>query len=413
VSVRPHHARSEAEAVRPQRLHIAVLVENLPAYADTRLRKQLRDLRSAGYRISVITQAGQENHPYRELENLTLLEYPPPAEPHGPIGHVREYLISFVWALRLLVRLRRRGPIHMLQVCQPPDIYFPLCKAMRWLGARVVVDQRDLMPELFAARFPNAPRGITPVLHWLERRTQRSVDHSIVVNDYLRDRMIAAGAEPDKVSIVRNGPVLSRVDRAVPERSWRRHAHLACWIGKMGRQDRVDLVVRVADHVIRDLGREDIGFVLLGDGECLEEMRELVRELALEPWMSLPGWQSEADVFGCLAAADIGIDTSLQSEVSPVKAMEYMASRLPVIAFDLLETRRTVGAAGICVSAGDVTAFGDQLIKLIDDTERLENLGRAGRVRVETTLAWERQVETYLDGLERLTISARPRTPDM
>lgn len=83
----------------------------------------------------------------------------------------------------------------------------------------------------------------------------------------------------------------------------------------MGRQDRVDLV-RMAECVVRDLGRDDIGFVLLGDGECLEEMRELVRDLKLEPWVSMPAWLSEADVFGCLAAADLGIDMSLQSEVS-------------------------------------------------------------------------------------------------
>ena len=47
------------------------------------------------------------------------------------------------------------------------------------------------------------------------------------------------------------------------------------WAGKMGRQDRVDLAVRVAEHVVRDLGREDCGFVVLGDGECLEEVRNL------------------------------------------------------------------------------------------------------------------------------------------
>ena len=399
--------RSTAEAGPRQQPHVAIVVENLPAYEDTRLRKQLRDLLAYGYRVTVISQAGEVNQPYRDDPGLTLLEYPPPVEPGGPVGHVREYLTSFLWTALVMARLRRRGPIDVLQVCQPPDVYFPLSKVARWLGARVLVDQRDLMPELFAARFPNAPRGVTPVLHWLERRTQRSADHSIGVNDYLRDRMIVAGGRPDRVSIVRNGPVLARVDRAHPDSSWRRHSHLAVWIGKMGRQDRVDLVVRMIERVVRDLGRDDIGFVLLGDGECLEPMRDLVRDRDLEPWVSLPGWLSEAEVFGCLGAADLGIDTSLQNEVSPVKAMEYMAFGLPVLAFDLLETRRTVGPAGTYVSPGDVAAFGDQLVKLIDDPETLHRLGLAGRQRVENELAWERQTEVYLDVLERLTAGRR------
>jgi len=50
--------------------------ENLPADADTRLRKQLRDLLSHGYGVSVITQAGEENQLYREVRNLTFSNAP-------------------------------------------------------------------------------------------------------------------------------------------------------------------------------------------------------------------------------------------------------------------------------------------------------------------------------------------------
>ena len=391
--------------------HVAVIVENLPAGADTRLRKQLRDLTAAGYRVSVITQSGPENRLYRDLENLTLLEYPPPAEPRGPVGHAREYATSFFWAALLLVRLRRRGPIDVLQVCQPPDVYFPLSRIMRLLGTRVVVDQRDLMPELFAARYPHAPKAAGSVLRWLERRTLRGADHAIGVNDYLRDRMLAAGAKPERVSIVRNGPILERVDRARPIPNWRRHPHQVCWIGKIGRQDRLDLVIVAAEYVVHHRGRDDIGFVLLGDGECLEESRALVRELGLESSVALPGWLSEAEVFGCLAATDIGIDTSLQREVSPVKAMEYMAFGLPVVAFDLLETRRTVREAGVLVPAGDVTGIGDQLVKLADDARLRQELGRAGRERVETELCWERQAEVYRDVLANLATPRQPSGP--
>jgi len=80
-----------------------------------------------------------------------------------------------------------------------------------------------------------------------------------------------------------------------------------------------------------------------------------------------------------------------------------MALGLPVVAFDLLETRRTVGLAGVFVPPGDVAAFGDEFVKLIDDRERQQKLGQAGRERVEHELGWERQAETYLDVLHGLT----------
>jgi hypothetical protein len=130
--------------------------------------------------------------------------------------------------------LRLRGRIDVLQVCQPPDIYFPLCRMLRWLGTRVVIDQRDLMPELLAARYDHPPRAMMLALRWLERRTQRVAHHTICVNEYLRDRLIDAGARPAQVSVVRNGPVQARVDQAVADPGLKEPHRFT---GLLGRQD--------------------------------------------------------------------------------------------------------------------------------------------------------------------------------
>ena len=65
--------------------------------------------------------------------------------------------MSFGWAAVLLARLRLRSRVDVLQLCQPPDVYFPLAWLLRWAGARVVVDQRDLMPEVLASRGEREP----------------------------------------------------------------------------------------------------------------------------------------------------------------------------------------------------------------------------------------------------------------
>lgn len=375
-------------------MHVAVVVENVALGVDTRLRKQVDDLLAAGHRLTVISMRDDDNAPYRDRENLRLLEYPAPAQPNGALGYVREYLTAFAWTAVLLLKTRR---IDVLQLCQPPDIYFPLAWLRRWTGTRIVVDQRDLMPELLRGRYDKPPAGMLRVLHWLERRTQRVAHHSITVNAYLKDRLIDAGAEPDTVSVVRNGPVLARARQAEPDPSLRgEHRNMVCWIGKMGRQDRVDLVVRAAEQVVKEA---DCGFVLLGDGECLEELRELTRELGLERWVSFPGWLPEATVFRYLATADLGIDTSLQVEVSPVKAMEYMAQGLPVVCFDLLESRTLVEGAAALVPPGDMDEFAATVVRLLHDPETRRRLGDVGRRRITDELAWERQSAVYLKAL--------------
>jgi glycosyltransferase involved in cell wall biosynthesis len=387
---------------------VLVIVENVALGIDIRVRKQVRDLLAAGCRVSVVTRAAPENDEYRRLPGLSVLEYPSPPEPGGVLGYVREYAVSFFWAAVLSVRVLRRDRVDVLQLCQPPDVYFPLARVFRWLGAGVVVDQRDLMPELFAMRQERPVPAVTATLRWLERRTQAVADETICVNEYLKERLVDAGARPDQVTIVRNGPVLSRVRSAAPDESLKNgHTFLCCWTGKMGRQDRLDLVVRTAHHVVRELGVKDVRFVVLGDGECLADSQALATQLGLDPWVSFPGWVPESTVFSLLATADVGIDASLQEEVSPVKVLEYMAFGVPFVSFDLRETRAIGAGAGALVAPGDVGALAEELIAVLGDRDRRARMGRMGRERVRDDLAWEHQATRYLAVIDRLSDRSR------
>jgi glycosyltransferase involved in cell wall biosynthesis len=372
-------------------------VENIPLAADHRLRKQVDTLLAAGHRVSVITRRDPAHAAHRRRPGLTLLEYPPPPEPAGPLGYVREYAWSFGWATLLLGRLRLRSRIDTVQFCQPPDVYFPLARPLRWMGARIVVDQRDLMPEILADRYPSAPRLMTRVLHLLERRTQRVTDRTVTVNRALVERLVGAGARPEDVSVVWYGPVLARVAGTVPDPAVRPPGRrVLVWVGKMGLQDRVDHVLTLAETVVRRLGRSDCLFVLIGDGECLDGLRSRTRELGLDDHVRFTGWVPEETVFRHLASADVGLDTSLQEEVTPVKAMEYMAFGLPIACFDLPQTRGLVDGAAVLAPPGDVEALAGAVADLLDDEPARRRLGEAGRRAVRSRLSWEQQEAAYL-----------------
>jgi glycosyltransferase involved in cell wall biosynthesis len=372
-------------------------VENIPLGIDTRLRKQVYDLVEAGHDVTVISQADPANAEFAALPSVTVREYPPQPEPAGLPGYAREYGVSFAHAATAALLTRVRRPVDVVQFCQPPDIYFPLGWLLRLTGVRVVVDQRDLLLELFAARYGSVPSAMAYVLHWFERRSMRGADHVLCVNMWLRDRLTAAGIPPSRVTILYNGPVLARMTQASPVPELVREAGgLVCWVGKMGRQDRVDLVLDLAEQLVREHGRDGCRFVLLGDGECLEELRAATSERHLDRWVSFPGWLPENEVFDYLASADLGIDASLQAEVTPVKVLEYMAAGLPVVAFDLPETRAVARGAGVLVPPGDVAAAAKAVAELLDDSQRRLALGAEGRRRVSAELSWERQREAYL-----------------
>jgi glycosyltransferase involved in cell wall biosynthesis len=170
----------------------------------------------------------------------------------------------------------------------------------------------------------------------------------------------------------------------------------------IGRQDRVDLLISSIRHVVHELGRTDSQFAVIGDGECLAEARSLARELHVEDWVEFPGFLPVTEVFSYLATADLGLDASMQIEVSPVKAMEYMAFGLPVVAFDLPETRAITGGAAACAAPGDVAGHALAIDDLLADPARRAALGSTGRARVRAELAWEHQAVGYLAAVQEL-----------
>jgi len=383
---------------------VLIIVENQPAGLDHRVAKQIGSLAESGYAVLVVTQRHPANRARLAAPAVRLLEYPPPADPTGLFGYVAEYAYSFLMATILSARALLSERIDVVQFCQPPDVYFLLAPVFRWAGVRVLIDQRDLLAEMYTARYEHASRALLWVFRFFERHSQRSAEHILCVNGCLRDRALAASGLPaGRVSVIGNGPVLSRVAQAGSDDCLKRgRAYLCCWVGEIGRQDRVDLVIRSIHEVVRGLGRSDCQFVVIGDGECLEQAKCLARELDIRDWVDFPGFLPPDQVFRYLATADLGLDASLQSEVSPVKALEYMAFGLPLVSFDLPETRTICEGAAAYAPPGDVQAHARAIDALLRSPRCRQELGRAGRARVDTELAWDHQASGYLAVIEQL-----------
>jgi glycosyltransferase involved in cell wall biosynthesis len=78
------------------------------------------------------------------------------------------------------------------------------------------------------------------------------------------------------------------------------------------------------------------------------------------------------------------------------KIIEYMALGKPIVQFDLTEGRFSAAGASLYARPNDTRDFGDKLCELLDDASLRENMGKAGRARVEADLAWHHQVPRLL-----------------
>ena len=389
---------------------VLIIVQNLPVPFDRRVWLECQALVSAGYQVSVVCPKGNGDPSYEVINTVELYKYRPYAPGGSKLSFVTEYAYSFCATAWQTLKARRKGRFAVLQACNPPDIFWPLALALRRADhTKFVFDHHDLCPELFQSRFPNGPELPYRGLRALERRTHRTADHVISTNESYRDIAIKrSGKPPAAVTVVRTGPDPETLCRGPQDPDLRRgRRYLAAYIGVMGPQDGVDILVRAADVVVHEMGREDIAFTLIGSGDCYDEVVALRDELRLNGHVEFTGRAPDEVVKKVLSTADIGLSPDPKNPLNDVstmnKTMEYMAFALPVVAFDLHETRVSADEAAIYVRPNDVRDYAKAIVNLIDDEVRRARLGKFGRARVEHELAWPHQARAYLGVYDRMT----------
>lgn len=384
-------ARGDRHARPP---HVLLVVENVALSRDHRLQKQVSSLRAHGYRVTVICRHDPGNGRFTEARLRT---YRAPADGESKLGFLREYGYSLAMASWLAVRVFLAEPFDAVQISGTPDIYFVLALPFKLLGRPVVLDQRDLSPELYEERYGRSDGAMYRALCWFERRSYRCASHVITVNSSLRNVAISRGGlRPGSVTVVGNGPRLDRVQARTPRQELKHgKPFLCCWVGLMGPQDRLDLALRAIDHLVHVIGRADCHFAFVGDGEAKVPSQRLAAELGISDWVSFPGWADQDEAYTYLSTADLGLEPNMAEIVSPVKGMEYMAFGLPFVSFDLTETRQLAGDSAAYATPGDVQGFAGLIDELLRDPGRRQELGRTGRRLIEEHLAWNHQEKSY------------------
>ena len=396
-----------------------IIVQNLPVPFDRRVWLECQALVSAGYQVAVVCPKGKDDPPYEVINTVELYKYRPYAPGGSKLGFIAEYVYSFCATAWHVLKARRKGRFAVMQACNPPDIFWPLAIVLRWVDrTKFVFDHHDLCPELFESRFPDGPKLPYRGLRALERRTHRTADHVISTNDSYRDIAInRSGKAPADVTVVRTGPDPGKLKRGPEDAAQRRgRKFLAAYIGVMGPQDGVDIVVRAADVVVHEMGREDIAFTLIGSGDCFGELVALRDELKLDGCVEFTGRAPDEIVKKVLSTADVGLSPDPKNPLNDLstmnKTMEYMSFELPVVAFDLRETRISAAAAAVYVKPNDVREYAKAIVDLVDDAAARAQLAKIGRARIEEELAWEHQEHAYLGVYERLTGGAGLGTGD-
>ena len=386
---------------------VLIIVENLPVPFDRRVWQEATTLAASGAQVSVICpkMKGYEES-YERLDGVDIHRHPLPVEGSGLGGYIAEYATALFWQTVLSWSVFLRRGFDTLQGCNPPDLIFLVAWQFRLFGVRYIFDHHDINPELYEAKY--SKRGFFwRMLGWLEKLSFASARVVISTNEsYRQVALTRGGKQKGDVFVVRSGPNLERLKGGEYRPSLKNaRDFLVGYVGVMGEQEGIDLLLEAARHIVEDRGRTDIQFCLVGGGPSLASLRALCSEMGLDDYVTFTGRAPDDTLFAVLATSDVCVNpdrVNAMNDLSTMnKILEYMAFGRPIVQFDVKEGRFSAQEASLYARPNDPIDFADKVLALLADEDERRRRGEFGRRRVTETLSWEHQVPTLIDAYRR------------
>ena len=388
---------------------VLIIVENLPAPFDRRVWQEACALAEAGYRVSVICPKGRGFAAGRETREGIEIYRHRLWEACGPLGYFFEYIWALLAEFLLALRIYARTRFRVLHACNPPDTIFLIGLFFKLFGVRFIFDHHDLNPELFEAKFQR--RGFLYRLVCLaEHLTFRTATVSIATNESYRDIAVARGGmNAERVFIVRSCPDLRNIRQRPPQPELKEgKALLVVYLGVMGPQEGLGLLLDSIEHIVKQQKRDDTLFVFIGGGTSLPQLKALAAQKGLERVTKFTGRIPDDELAAYLSTADVCVAPDPKNPMNDKSTMnkifEYMVHARPVVLYDLTEGRRSAGDAALYAAPNDPQDFAAQIVKLLDSEPLRRELGARGRRRIEEGLNWDaekqRLVQAYAAALK-------------
>jgi glycosyltransferase involved in cell wall biosynthesis len=402
VAVAPRHA----SAVKGRR--VLIVVENLPCPFDRRVMQEARTLSAAGYGVSIICpKAPGFEKSFERIDGIDIHRHWLPREADGALGYALEYSVALAMEFWLSLKVLFGRGFDVLHACNPPDTIFLIGGFYKLLGKKFVFDHHDINPELYEAKFGKRGWG-RRLLVALERMSFRTANLVISTNESYRSIATGRGRKnAGDVFVVRSGPDLTRIKQVPPNPALKNgRKYLVGYVGVMGKQEGIDLLLQAVQLIVKDMRRTDIQFGLVGGGTELPAMRELAKRLDIADYVTFTGRAPDAELLEMLNTADICVNPDRANDMNDRstmnKIMEYMALGKPVVQFDLTEGRVSAGDASWYARPNDVADLAQKMVSLLADEQQRIRMGAVGRERVERVLSWQHEAPRLLAAYEHL-----------
>lgn len=307
---------------------------------DPRPRRALDALHNQGMSVDLICLA-EEGMPRREKSSrFNVLRLPIQHRRGGILSYAYTYS-AFILACTVILAVRAfRRRYQLVYVHNMPDILVACALVPKVLGAKVILDQHDPMPELLTTIFNLRPDSLSVrVMKWLEKWSIARANAVITVNVACKRIFASRSCKPEKITVVMNSPdekifpVRLPISRTVENTSTR--AFVIMYHGSLVERNGLDLAVEALARVRESIPGAELR-ICGRKTPFLEKVLDDARRKSLEPWVHYLGPRSLEGLVREIEQCDVGIIPNQRNAFTeintPTRIFEYLALGKPVIA---------------------------------------------------------------------------------
>jgi glycosyltransferase involved in cell wall biosynthesis len=314
-----------------------------------------------------------------------------------------QYGVFFLWAFAQASRLHIRRRYDVVQVNTLPDALVFAAAIPKLLGARVILDMHELMPELYVSKFGER-RFLVRLMALIERMSTSFADRVVTVSKPTWQVLVDRGIPSSKLEIVMNSAderIFFSCDRrgeTDPSNSNTSKLTLISH-GVLVKRSGYRTIVRALAE-IRKI-RPEVQLLIVGEGEEEAPLRELIRERRLERHVTLLGFRPLDEIARLVDAADIGVTANTKDVftelIVPTKLMEYVALGVPAVVSRLPAVEQYFDETMVnFFEAGDPHDLASVVLSVADDLAAAREVARRTRDRFLREYGWTTMKRRYV-----------------
>jgi glycosyltransferase involved in cell wall biosynthesis len=253
-------------------------------------------------------------------------------EEKGALDYLASILKFFVLSSFWVTKLHLRKRYDVIHVHSVPDFEVLAALVPKLLGAKVILDIHDIVPEFYAQKFSvNQNSLIVKILRLIEKLSIKFSNHVIISNDLWREKLIKRSAHKDKCTALLNLPDPKIFKRTNPVKY---SGFTLIYHGVLARHQGLDIAIKAINLIKADIPL--LKLIIYGKGPDQQELVDLTKEMHLEDAVSFNETVPVDLIPDIISRAHIGVvpkrGGGFAGEAFSTKILEFMAVGVPVIA---------------------------------------------------------------------------------